>query len=320
MLRLASSWVWDYWLADDGERFHLFYLQASRALHDEHRRHLRASVGHAVSTDLREWEVVADALVPDDPTAYDDQATWTGSVVRDPSGGWRMFYTGVDRASDSLVQRIVAATSEDLHTWHKVDGFVLEADPRWYDVLDVAEWPDQAWRDPWVYADPSGDGWHMLITARAGTGDPLQRGVVGHATSPDLREWTITPPLSVEGGGFGQLEVLQVEEVEGRPVVLFSCLGGEMAASRRSGGNGGVWAVDADSPTGPFDISSAYLLLDDRFYVGRLVRDRAGEWQLLAFHNRGPDGFVGEIADPMPVRRGVDGRLTVTGGINDEEL
>jgi beta-fructofuranosidase len=43
---------------------------------------------------------------------------------------------------------------------------------------------------------------------------------------------------------------------------------------------------------------------DDRLYVGRLVRDRDGEWVLLAFHNRGPDGrFVGAISDPMPLPR-----------------
>ena len=39
MFDLSSSWVWDYWFADDGERYHLFYLYASRALHDPDARH-----------------------------------------------------------------------------------------------------------------------------------------------------------------------------------------------------------------------------------------------------------------------------------------
>ena len=84
-------WVWDFWLADDGERFHLFFLKASRALLDPERRHRRASIGHAVSEDLRSWTELADALVADDAPAPDDLATWTGSVVRGPDGRWRMF-------------------------------------------------------------------------------------------------------------------------------------------------------------------------------------------------------------------------------------
>jgi beta-fructofuranosidase len=39
MLRLPGAWVWDFWLADDGDRYHLFFLFASRALQDERRRH-----------------------------------------------------------------------------------------------------------------------------------------------------------------------------------------------------------------------------------------------------------------------------------------
>ena len=30
MLRLEDRWVWDSWVVDDGERYHLFYLQAPR--------------------------------------------------------------------------------------------------------------------------------------------------------------------------------------------------------------------------------------------------------------------------------------------------
>ncbi len=55
---LPDSWVWDFWFADDGERYHLFFLYASRALHDPDRRHLRASIGHAVSDDLVSWSRV----------------------------------------------------------------------------------------------------------------------------------------------------------------------------------------------------------------------------------------------------------------------
>ena len=98
MLRLPDHWVWDGWLAVDGNGYHLFFLRASRALLDPHRRHLRAAVGHAVSTDLRTWTLVPDALVHADPPAWDEQAIWTGSVVHGPDGTWYMFYTGVERS------------------------------------------------------------------------------------------------------------------------------------------------------------------------------------------------------------------------------
>lgn len=303
MLRLAASWVWDFWIADDGDDFHLFFLKASRALLDPDRRHWRATIGHATSKDLTNWTEHADAVLPDDSPAFDDLATWTGSVVRQDDGAWRMFYTAVSRAEGGLSQRISSVVSDDLFTWRREPGRqVLEPDPRWYETAETRQWPDQAWRDPWVFRQ---DGvWHMLITARANHGEADDRGVVGHATSDDLEHWTVRPPLSEPGAGFGHLEVLQTAEVDGRPVGLFSCLSTELSASRRAAdGVGGVWAFPADSPSGPFRIEDAYRLTDERLYVGRLVQDRAGDWQLLAFRNDDEaGGWVGEITDPQPVR------------------
>ena len=37
---------------------------------------------------------MTDALVRSDAPAFDDLATWTGSVVRHPDGTWFLFYTG----------------------------------------------------------------------------------------------------------------------------------------------------------------------------------------------------------------------------------
>jgi beta-fructofuranosidase len=296
MFSLPDSWVWDFWFADDGDRYHLFFLYASRALHDPEARHYRASIGHAVSADLVHWTRIEDALVRADAPAFDDLATWTGSVVRHPDGTWFLFYTGATRAPGGKnVQRIGCATSPE--------NPVLAADPRWYETLDDG-WHDEAFRDPWVFADPGGDGWHMLITARAADGEPFERGVVGHAVSADLRHWELRPPLTAPGPrGFGQLEVPQAEVVDGRPVLLFSCLAEHASADRRATGTtGGIWAAPAGGPLGPFDIAAAEPVTDDRFYSGRLIRRRADDrWVLLAFHHRGESGFVGAISDPMPV-------------------
>lgn len=306
MFTLPESWVWDFWLADDGDQYHLFFLYASRALHEPDRRHYRASIGHAVSSDLQDWTRVTDALVRGDAPAFDDLATWTGSVVRHPDGTWFLFYTGSTLTPAGNQQTIGYATSDDLMTWDKSPtNPVLRADGEWYEVLADGQWHDEAFRDPWVFPDPDGNGWHMLVTARGRTGPADDRGVVGHAWSPDLRTWELRPPLSEPGQGFGQLEVMQVEVVDGAPVLLFSCLASDMsAAGVATGTTGGVWAVPAAGLLGPYDVADAHQVTDDALYSGRLVRRRSdGRWVLLAFHHSGTDGgFVGGVSDPLPVR------------------
>jgi beta-fructofuranosidase len=304
MLRLPDAWIWDFWFADTGTEFHVFFLRASRALRDPMRRHRWASVGHAVSTDLRTWTLLPDALAPSDGPAWDDLAIWTGSVLRGPDGTWRMFYTALSRAEGGAVQRIGIATSTDLIEWSAAAAPSVVSDPRWYEQLSSGVRDHEAWRDPWVFADPGGDGWHMLVTARSAGGELGERGVVGHAWSPDLERWEVGPPLSRPGSGFTHLEVMQTAVVDGRPVLLFSCLASDASATRRrTAPHGGVWAVPCESVLGPFDVARATALLDDTFYVGRLVADRRGRSQLLAFHNRNDDdSFDGRLSDPMPVR------------------
>jgi beta-fructofuranosidase len=304
MLRLPGSWMWDFWLADDGERYHLFFLFASRALRDQQRRHHRAAIGHAVSDDLHNWVQVDDVVAASDPPAFDDLATWTGSVVQGPDDRWWLLYTGATLVDEQIRQTIGAATSTDLEIWQKEPGSPLvTADERWYERLGDGTWFEEAWRDPWVFADSGGDGWHMLITARANHGPPDDRGVIGHAHSADLQRWAVRPPLSKPGSGFGHIECPQLASVDGRQVLVFSCLDRQFSAARRAtGATGAVWYVPTDSPTGPFDIAAARPLTNDAFYCGRLVHDRSGQPVLLAFHNYDQTRqFRGELSDPMPV-------------------
>ncbi|MDN3029308.1 glycoside hydrolase family 68 protein [Streptomyces sp. S.PB5] len=305
MLSLPDHWVWDSWyVTDDDGRHHVFFLRASRALHDPERRHHRASIGHAVSDDLHSWRLAADALVAADEPAWDDLATWTGSVVRAPDGRWFMFYTGVSRTDGGRVQRIGLAVSQDLHTWHRYGGKPLvEADRTWYERLDPSgpaegDWPEEAWRDPWVFPDPAGDGWHMLITARAGGGTVGGRGVIGHARSDDLMSWEVRPPLT-EPAGFGHLEVPQVAVVDGRPLLLFCTNAVERPDATA---NDRIWTVSGTSVTGPWDISAARPVPCPHVYAPRLVQDVSGAWQLIGFADERDGTFAGELIDPIPVR------------------
>ena len=157
----------------------------------------------------------------------------------------------------------------------------------------------------------------MLLTARSSTGPLDDRGVVGHARSPDLRTWQAMPPLTRPGAGFGHLEVLQLVTIDDEPSLLFSCAPENLSAARREAaggsGSGGVWCARADGPLGPFDLRHAVPLTDMSLYSGRAVRRRDGRWALLAFHNEGPDGrFVGSVADPLDLVRS-GGTLALAG-------
>jgi beta-fructofuranosidase len=301
VLRLPDHWVWDSWYIHDGSRYHAFFLRASRALLDPHRRHLRAGIGHAVSDDLRQWTLLPDALVHSDGPAWDDLATWTGSVLRGPDGRWHLFYTGVARAEQGRVQRIGQAVSADLVTWSRA-GPVVEADPQWYETPSDEGSDDQVWRDPWVFPDPGGYGWHMLVTARVPGGDPIGRGVVGHATSHDLFSWTVAPPRS-DPAGFRWLEVPQVAVVDGHPLLLFSCMAADVTARRRRAPIvGNVWAAPAPTVLGPFDVEAARPFAHPDLYAGRLIGDVAGGWSLMGFRDLDRGEFRGELTDPISVR------------------
>ena len=306
----ADHWVWDFWIADDGDRYHLYYLHAPRSLGDPDLRHRNARIGHASSVDLRAWDDHGEVLGPGEPGSFDGSATWTGSVVKADDGSWRMFYTGSRFLADDSVANIETigmATSTDLHAWNKSPGPIVTADPTWYETLAAGTWREEAWRDPWVFRH--GNEWRMLITARSAEGgsaggDVLDRGVVGLATSPDLVTWTVRPPLSRPGAGFMHIEVPQQLDLDGTTVLLFSCDSPHLAGDRGGRGErGGIWSITVPTDAQEYPIDHATRLLDEQYYSGRAIRDRAGSWVLLAFENVGDGGeFVGRLSEPMPLR------------------
>jgi beta-fructofuranosidase len=222
-----------------------------------------------------------------------------------------MFYTGTTKADGGNIQRIGAAKSTDLNTWQKVSTRALvEADPKYYELLDPAKWHDQAWRDPWVFKH--NDRWQMLITARANRGEKYSRGVVGRAESFDLLDWQVLPPLTEPNAGFGQLEVLQVAEVNGTAVLIWCCGAAELSAELRvKYPTGGIFSVVGDSLLGPFDITKAVWFPHESLYAARLVQHQS-DWYLIGFANQTAAGFGGVILDPIPVEISGNGLVPKT--------
>ena len=313
-LSLPNYWIWDFWFAEDGDDVHVFFLHAPNDVGHQELRHDHARIGHAVSRDLRTWEMLPTALIPGPPGAFDDLATWTGSTIA-VDGRWYMFYTGISTREAGAVQRIGLATSDDLLRWEK-QGMVLEADPRWY-LRRGPDSPDEAWRDPWVCWDDDTRRFHMLIAARANHGPSDARGVIGHAWSADLRSWQTGPPLS-EPGEFSQLEVPQLVHLGGAWRILFSAWPQDHSAARlaRPGvvAEGGTHYLVSKKKFGRYTLDRDAFLAGDprsRYYAGRLIQ-RDGRWLFLAWRSDSGDGrFLGELSDPMPLTVHPDGSLSV---------
>ncbi len=285
-LRLADKWVWDFWLIKERDQHHIFYLQAPRSLEQPVLRHHHASIGHAVSDDLRRWRVLPDALQPGPEGSWDDLATWTGSVL-EHDGRWYMLYTGISRHEQGLIQRIGLAVSDDLLHWVKHPGNpVLEADPRWYDLLDRSRWRDQSWRDPWLFRHPDDGSFQCLVTARSPMGAPDAAGVVGRARSLDLFEWEVLPPLTAPGE-FAQVEVPQLVRVDGRYALLISCQADDHSQQR-------VERLGTPGETGTFvfDFGGDVRPLHDTGWPDRRA-GRAARHPLRRQAGRAPVGKVG---------------------------
>jgi beta-fructofuranosidase len=318
VLRLPDKWVWDFWFVQRDEEHHLFYLQAPRALGDPALRHHNATIGHAVSADCHDWQVLPDALQPGVSGNWDDLATWTGSTIG-YEGRWYMLYTGVNRAEGGLVQRIGLAASDDLVHWDKHPGNpVLEVDPEWYEVLDQGRWRDQSWRDPWLFRSPYEDLFHVLITARYCSGPPDGAGVIAHARSADLINWETLPPLT-EPGEFAQVEVPQLLQLDGHSTIVFSCLAEDHSRARvnrlSAPGRTGTFAFWARTFLGPYLPSDAPVAEHNgrlgTLYAGKLLEGQPGEYSFMAFRGDGDRDFLGELTDLLPVRLGPNGHFVV---------
>jgi len=315
-LILDDAWIWDFWVARDGPTWHLFFLRAPRSLDDPDLRHRHAVIGHARSADLRTWEVLGDVVVPGGEGAWDDLATWTGSVVR-AGDTWWMFYTGVSTVDGGKVQRIGVATSTDLDRWEKSRANpLLETDARWYETYDPSRWYEEAWRDPWVFRDPDGDGYHMFLTARSLSVPAASAGVIGHARSPDLVHWMAQPPL-VTPGDFGHLEVPQYVFLDGKHYLLFSVTGDMQPDAHSGRAVTGVGYFVADAFGGPYREGPTPFISADgvgRLYAGKIILDGGQPVFLATLAHSGDGRYLGGISDPMPVRVGRDGRLMLTAG------
>lgn len=321
MLRLTDKWVWDFWFAEDGIDKHIFFLQADRTLNDPDLRHWNVSIGHAVSQDWRNWQMLPTAITPSVIDSYvmqepfDSYTTWTGSIIKH-NGTWYMFYTGGKESERGLIQRIGLATSDDLLTWTKYrPKALIEADPEWYEMYDPALWHDQSWRDPWIFKDNYTGMFHAFITARSNFGPKYGRGVIGHAKSKDLIDWEVCPPVA-GWIGLGLLEVPQLISMNQQHYLIFSSYAetaSENFVRNAKSRQTGVHYLVSNDVFGSYKLLTTTFLAggkDASLYSGKLINDVDGTLALITFHNFDQNRqFVGTISDPIPVQATTTGHL-----------
>lgn len=138
------------------------------------------TIGHATTTDLKNWTIHTPCLSADKnlPESYQ---VWSPGVV-EKDGIYYMYYTAVNI---NVTQSICAATSTDLFSWTKYRGNPVVKPGPW------GEWSEDKWsdcRDSMVFVDDDGTAYMYYCTARH-KDDGGMESAVGIASSADMFSW-----------------------------------------------------------------------------------------------------------------------------------
>ncbi|OJX42565.1 MAG: hypothetical protein BGO80_13915 [Devosia sp. 63-57] len=135
------------------------------------------------SSDLGEWSEPVEA-VPVGEAGTPDYWTGSGSVIADPEGGYRLYYTGHDPEARPKEVTMEARAATLAGPWTKIPETTFAGLPT-YDEWDF--------RDPFVFWNEDADAWWMLLTTRHDG-----KAAIGLYTSPDLGSWAAADPLYAE--------------------------------------------------------------------------------------------------------------------------
>ncbi len=225
--------------------------------------------GHAVSTNLVDWQDLPIALAPE--AGPDESGCWSGYAVMDGQK-LSLIYTGsrnYDPVTDFSDISICLAESEDwLHfTKH---GCVLES-PKDLDLI--------GFRDPIVWRES--DGWRMNIGA--GFRDPKRGGAVLSYTSSDLKHWTYLGVLASHDAK--SHDPIWTGSVWECPQLMCFENGHALTISRWFERRGyGVVALSGIYKAEHFEISGGHELdAGDAFYAAQSFQEPNGRWMMIGW-------------------------------------
>jgi len=245
--------MWDTWVLQDGEDYHLFFLAGG-------------NIGRAVSKDLIHWKHLPPIMKMGQKGDWDGGGmSMTGSTVRHGDTYYLCYGSRAPGTPIGLLE------SKDLMNWTRVgDDPVLTVQPpyrpgHWRDLSPI--WNEE--KHHW-------DGY--LFGVHGETGRPS----IAHVTSQDFLNWNYQEPLFIsdryrrDNDGFIYLEVPDQFEMGGKSYVTFSSIRSRKNFTSGRPDASGTWYLVADSKEGPYRVPEKPLLLGSgmgRFdhYVGRTI-------------------------------------------------
>ena len=195
-----TTWTGSVVRGDD-DRWHMFYTGTSREGGGKNQK-----IGHAVSDDLHNWSRVGKGLILDRDERYEefipgrwhDRAFRDPWVMRDPEGGWLMYFTARDANIKTPMEAgaIGRASSRDLHNWALEDP-VFTGSFGEMEVPQVFEWEGQ---------------WYCLFCTSQRFWSEDAASVIGppatgshYLIADNLRgPWTLAPGPILDGHAPGQ--------------------------------------------------------------------------------------------------------------------
>ncbi len=173
-----GGYVVDHALIQKDGLTHLFYIRGIAATNWP--EYPLFNFGHAVSSDLRNWEIKKPVLQAP-VTGWDQYQVWAPHII-ERKGLYYMFYAGENK---NVSQAICLATSPDLYDWKRYDKNPVITTGPW-GLWDSAKWSDC--RDPVILQD--GNMYYCYYTAarkNPETGQP--ENCLGISSSADLLSW-----------------------------------------------------------------------------------------------------------------------------------
>lgn len=240
---------WDTWYMPVGRQVHAYHLQMARPGASVSK--LEAdSLGHAVTSNLIDWEERPVAFGPNPSDPLDDLQPWTGSAVWKDGQGY-LFYTMRGSANGGRLQRVGLATATNPDHWHRYErNPVIVPDPRWYSTEERPIPGLVDCRDLIVVAAPDRKGWFGFFATRQPGNELPETSVIGCAFSHDLLHWEQRPPAFAPRK-FAGIEVPDVFELNGRWYLTCLAYGYRGLWSDPNLVTGTLYAV-AEQPEGPY--------------------------------------------------------------------
>jgi beta-fructofuranosidase len=286
--------MWDTWIYEEDENYHLFYLS-------------RGNIGRAVSTDMLRWK----ALPTIENTAKEGDWDEVGMIMTGSTfklGDTYFMCYGSRLKGTGPGIKIGYLTSKDLVNWERYsDGPIVLPQPP-YEV------DTKHWRDLVPFYDPVEKIWDgYLFAVHAET----ERPSIAHLTTKDFSIWDYHEPIFIgedysrTNDGFVYLEVPDHFEMGGKFYIVFSSVRSrkEFTSGRKDAS--GTWYLMADNKEGPYKVPESPLLLGYGHgradtYVGHTVTYKG---QRLLYHHTWGSWDEVCLGTPKLVHQNADGTL-----------